>query len=105
MLNSILDNSILIIFLVTAYALGKAEYKKYLERKSLSPNEFRSLLRPKISKIRNEILVKFVVTLMVTVIISVVSFRQLWVNDCFHITFLAYLLGNPIHKRLKSLFE
>lgn len=100
----LLDNSITIIFLITASILGYSEYKKYLARKQLTPQEFRSLLRFKINEVGNELLAKLAVSIVVTLLISIVSFRELWMNDCFHIVFLTNLLSKPTYKYLKKLF-
>lgn len=105
MIQSLLDHSILLIFLVTAFIVGRSEYKKYLDRKNLSPQELRSVLRLKIDSIGKELLAKLAVSIIVTLVISLVSFRELWMNDCFHIVFLTNLLSKPTYKRLKSIFE
>jgi hypothetical protein len=38
----------------------------------------------------------FIVVSLITMIISVVSFRRIWINDVFHIVFLGGLLWDSV---------
>lgn len=101
----LMDNSIILIFLIAASILGYSEYKKYLQKQAMSPVEFRSMLRLKLNEVGNELLAKFAVSVIVSIVISLVSFRELWMNDTFHIVFLTNLLSRPTWKYLKRLFN
>jgi hypothetical protein len=96
---------VLIVFLITVAFLANSEYKKYLAKKNMDPAEFRSMLRLKIDEVGKELLAKLAVSVLVSVVISLVSFRELWMNDCFHIVFLTNLLSKPTYKRLKKILE
>lgn len=101
----LMNNSILLIFLLTVAIVGRSEYKKYLKRKNIDSVEFKNQLRSKLNAVGNEMLAKLAVSIIVSVVISLVSFRELWMNDCFHIVFLTNLMSKPTYKRLKRLFE
>lgn len=100
-----MNNSILIIFLIVLAVLARAEYKKYLVRTGKDSKEFRSLLRLRLNDIGNRLLVKIGTAVIIAFIVSLVSFREIWSNDVFHVTFLALLLAGPVHKSIKKIIE
>lgn len=85
--------------------IGYSEYRRHLEKTKLSPREFRSLLRLKFNEIGNELVLKLVASAVITVVISMVSFREIWMNDAFHIVFLTNLLYARTVNLLVKLFE
>lgn len=105
MMQLLMNNSILIVFLLAAFVVGRSEYKRYLAKQSLTPKEFRDLLRLKLNEAGSKVLSKFVASLVISLLISMVSFRELWVNDVFHVVFLTMLMARPIHKQIRKLFE
>lgn len=92
MLDFLLNNSITIIFLITASFLGYSEYRRYLQKSGQSPEEFRLSFRKRFNELGNELLLKLLASALITAVISMVSFRELWMNDAFHIVFLTNLL-------------
>jgi hypothetical protein len=105
MLDFLLNNSIFIVFAITASILGFSEYRRYLRRTGQTPAEVRISLRERLNEVGNELLAKLLVSIIVTLVISIVSFRELWMNDTFHIVFLTNLLSKPTYKYLKSLVK
>jgi hypothetical protein len=105
MFQTLMNNSVLLVFLVTASVLAYSEYKKYLAKQRMSPQEFRSFLRLKLNEAGSQLLIKFVNALLIAFVISMVSFREIWVNDVFHIVFLTLLMAKPLHKMVKSILE
>lgn len=105
MLDFLLNNSITIIFLLTIGFLGYSEYRRYLQRKEITPSEFRSLVRSKINEIGSGLLTKLATAVVIALIVSLVSFRELFVMDVFHTVFLTLLLARPVSKKLKAIFE
>jgi hypothetical protein len=105
MFQFLMDNSIFIIFIVCAAIIGRFEYKKYLQGKNINSSEFRSLFRFNINDVREELLDKLAASIVMTVVISLILSRQLWMNDTFHIVFLTNLLSESIWKYLNKVFN
>lgn len=99
----VLNNSVLIIALITASLVIASEYKSYVKRKNLDPVELRSLLRRKLQEISTELAIKTVVAVLISIVISAVSFKELWTIEVFHIVFLTSILSKPIQGYLKRL--
>ena len=105
MFQTLMNHSITIVFLIAAAIIARSEYKRYLVKQQMSPQEFRSLLRLKINEAGAGLLIKFVNAVLIAFVISLVSFREIWVNDVFHIVFLTLLMARPLHKLVKSVLE
>jgi hypothetical protein len=93
------------VFLLAASVVGRSEYKRYLAKQGMTSQEFRDLLKLKLNEAGSKVLLKFITSLIIAFLISMVSFRELWVNDVFHVVFLTMLLARPIHKQLRKMFE
>lgn len=105
MTSFLLNNSIFIVFAITASILGISEYRRYLRRTGKTPKEVQLSLRERLNEVGNELLAKLLVSVIVTLVISIISFRELWMNDTFHIVFLTNLLSKPTYRYLKSLVK
>jgi hypothetical protein len=101
----LMDNSVLIVFLITAAVLGRSEYKRYLRENGLSSAEAIARLRRGINEIGESLFPKLLATLLISLLISMVSFREIFVPDVFHIVFLTMLLARPTSKLIKKLFQ
>lgn len=105
MLQTLMNNSILIVFLLTVFVVGRNEYRRYLQRKGISGLEFRLSLQRQIDKAGAPLLAKLATALIVASLISIVSFREFFLTDVFHTVFLTMLLVRPVHRLVKNLIK
>lgn len=105
MLTFLLNHSVLIIFLLTTAVVARNEYRRYLQRNKMDAEEFKSRIRERINEVGSGLLAKLATALVVAAAISMISFREIFLNDVFHTVFLTMLLVKPVHKYLSRLFE
>src|SRR5690606_29162682 len=105
MIEVLLDNSVLIIGFLVISLVGYREYRRYLQRKGITSEQFRVSFRENLNKVSPSLLTKLAMSVCIAVIISVISFRSLFVNDVFHTVFLTILMAPTTYKVLRRLFE
>lgn len=105
MLTFLLNNSIVLIFISTIFFLALLESKQLMQRKGISKIEFYSQFRERSRDFVTLILLKLVTAIALTITISMLSFRQFWLNDVFHVTFFTLLLLRQFEKGIKFLFD
>ena len=103
MVQLLLDNSIFMIACFCFGFVGYSECRRYLRRSGKTPKEVRSSLRLKLDEVGKHLLIKLASSVIVTLVISLISFREVWMNDCFHIVFVASLLQPLVLKQLRDL--
>lgn len=101
----LLDNSVLIAFLLTVAFVGYREYKEYLRRTGMSTAHFRNILKIRLNIVGTGLLAKLITALVVASVISAVSFREVFLPDVFHTVFLTMLLVKPVFNKIKSVLE
>lgn len=96
---------ITVVILLGLIVFGYLEYKDYLKRKSITNSEYLKILMEKVNEVGMLLAAKLATSLVVACLISVVSFRQFWSNDTFHIVFLSSLLLKPARKYIGRIFD
>lgn len=104
-MDFLLNNSIFIVFTICAVALGYIEYRQYLKRRLTSGSILTDKFKANINDVARDLLVKLLVSVIIAFVISLVSFRELWMNDTFHIVFLTNILYGRVSTYLKHLVK
>lgn len=105
MLDFLLDHSIHIIGCIALTFIAVSETKRYMKNNRISLYDLTSKIRSNINEVGEELIPKLLSSAVVSILISIVSFRELWMNDVFHIVFLASLLLGPANHYIKQLFK
>ena len=105
MLDLLINHSIHLIGIVVLGLMAHYQYKRLLQQSGLTPEAFRSSLRVKFNEVGNKLAAKLATSLVVATIISIVSFRELFVNDVFHTVFFTMVLVPLVYKKVKYIFE
>ncbi len=101
----LLNNSIQLVALVLLVTVLTLETRKFMKRKSIDLSQFLVFLRQKIEELGNPLLGKLAAIAVVSFLVSLVSFREWWVNDVFHVVFLASLLLDRSEQIIRSVFK
>jgi hypothetical protein len=102
-MDFLLNNSLFIVTGIAFTVFGIAEYRRYLDKRMMTNAEFIQQLRERLNDQGSILAYKLLTSVIVTLVISMVSFRQLWMNDCFHIVFLTAILFPPTLRFLRKL--
>jgi hypothetical protein len=92
----------LIVFLVLGIQFV---LKRMTEERTPTFKAYWKRVRRNLEAKTGNVFVSLAGSILVTLIISMVSFRQVWSNDVFHVVFLASLLRNRAEFLFYSIFE
>jgi hypothetical protein len=101
-METLLNNAIWIIFLITGSIIIYREYKRYLEKNIMTPDDLRRLLRPKISEVLISLANKFIVSVIVATILYTFFHRFLWYTDVLVIVLITNLISIHIYRFIKK---
>lgn len=105
MLDFLLDHSVHIIGFIVFIFMAVSETRRYMKKNKMSCSDLTSKIRLNINEVGEELIPKLLSSVAVSTLISIISFRELWMNDTFHIVFLSSLLLGPANKYIKQLFK
>lgn len=101
-MESLLNNAVWIIFLVTGSIIAYREYKRYLQKNIMTPDDLRRLLRPKIEDLIISLANKFIVSVIVATFLYVFFRRFLWYTDVLLIVLITNLVSIHIYRLIKK---
>ena len=105
MTKFLLDNSLIIIFVLVMTIIARNELKAYMIKNNLDWSGFQSLVLQRLHQAGVEVLSYLVSALLITVTISLVSFKSVWITDVFHTVFFTIVLLKPIQGTLKTILK
>lgn len=105
MLIFLLNNSISLIGLIVGTVLVVSSIREFAKKKNMNISDSLVFLRQRLNEIGNELILKLISSLFITLMISLVSFRELWSNDVFHVVFICSLLKTKTEELLKKMVE
>lgn len=101
----LLNNFIVILFLSLLVYICIDQKNKYIIEKGMSKSEFNTMFRSKFNEVGNYLFKKLINALSISIIISLISFRELFIPDVFHTVFLTLLLSQYTEKYLQKLVK
>jgi hypothetical protein len=105
MLAFLLNNSISLIGLIVGTVLVVSSVREYAKKKDMNISDALVFLRQRLNEIGNELILKLISGLLITLAISLISFREIWSNDVFHVVFVCSLLKTKTEELLKRIVE
>ena len=103
MLNFLLNHCVSIVGLLALAILARNLTKEYMGKKGLDRAQLVSLLRLKTNEIGKFLFPKIIASVLITLVVSPVSFRELWVPDVYHVVFITSILFNRVELYLSKL--
>lgn len=91
-IQTIMDYSVAGIGFITFIGLGISMARAEMKKRGTSLKGYLLALKANSQGLGDRILVKIVASISLSLLISFISFRELWNNDVFHIVFLSSLL-------------
>lgn len=105
MLEILMDNSIIIIFLICTAILIRSEVLKIMKEKSIT---FQQLLSSTITKLKDDAIdaiLGLATILILSVVLSVVVFKTMLDESIFNTVLLTTLLTSTVKSKLKGLLK
>lgn len=100
-----LDYSLPLIFAAVMVLLGVSKAKKVMKSTGLNARGLLTVVRFKAELATSGLLTKLVSSTLVTVVISLLSYRTLWNNNVFHVLILSLFIMPHIRKAVKYVLE
>jgi hypothetical protein len=92
LMEMLLNNIIVLLFLTLITYIAIDQKNKYIVKNGLTKEEFNLSFRQKFNEVVGYLFKKLVNALAVSIVISLISFRELFIPDVFHTVFLTILL-------------
>ena len=102
-MRTLLDNSVFILGAIGLLFFAYSEYRRFLQKTGNTPVTFRSLVQGELKKTGSGLMTILIISPFIALVISMVSFRELFVFDVFHTTFVTLLLNSPVRGILRKL--
>ena len=103
MLN-VMNYSVALVGLITAIFLGVRYVRAYMKREGLTFDQYKAQVHDRLEPIADNLFVVLATAIVVSFVISFVSFRQLWSNDVFHVVVVASLLRTHVEYLVQKVF-
>jgi hypothetical protein len=104
-MQSVMNFSVASIGLAVVVVLGAQYVYRQMKSKKLTVREYLKELQANLEASAGSLLVTLAASVLVSLIITMVSFRQVWSNDVFHVVFLAALLRDKAEYFLYRVFD
>lgn len=100
-----LDFSVAAIGLLTFIILGIKFVLARMKKNQLTFRQYAVEVYENLKARSDNLLTTLAASIIVAIIISMVSFREVWSNDVFHVVFVASLLRDHVERFLYSSFD
>lgn len=90
----------LVVLLFLSYRHVKAEMKKL----DVGFKGYLRCLKARLEPFADNLFVALISAMAISLVISLVSFRQVWSNDVFHVVFVAALLRTHVERIVRIVF-
>lgn len=105
MLQFLLNHCVSIVGLLALVILARNLTKEYMGKKGLDRAQLVSLLRLKTNEVGKFLFPKIIASVVITLTISPISFREIWVPDVYHVVFITSILFNRVEQYLAKLLD
>lgn len=102
MLQFLIQHSVSIIGIIAITFLGMSASKEYMKKHNMTTSQFFSEIRRVKDEVGTVLLAKLITASLITLVVSLISFRQIWMNDTFHVVFLTIIIYPRLEQYLKS---
>lgn len=99
----LLNNSHRIILFLALSYLTFCYVQNFMKKRGMNWNDFKSYFKSKLKETLEHLFPKIVTSIVFTFLISLISFREYWINDVFHVVFLTIILHRYLEDKLRQL--
>lgn len=96
--------SVALVGLVTLLFLGIRYLRAEQKRTGVSLEECLKRISARLENYSSEWFASLLLTMIICIVVSLVSFRQLWSNDVFNVVFISTLLRPHIRRAIDVVF-
>jgi hypothetical protein len=104
MIQTLLNNSVWMIGLIAFLYLLVSFARKEMKRQNMNVMEYLVFLRHNLDVATHDLTLQLIIAIGLSFLISLVSFRQLWSMDVFHIVFICFILKTPAQNVMSKIF-